>query len=123
VVVRHEPSLLAPIACAVAYEAGVAVFGSRAAGISLLALSLAMLGGGLAGPGGGSAPARLRAAPGPRPACGLDMSVGSVLVAHAIEQAVRGGAKTFDFLRGAEDYKYAWGAQDRMNKRRRLTRR
>jgi len=41
VVVRHEPSLLAPIACAVAYEAGVAVFGSRAAGISLLALSLA----------------------------------------------------------------------------------
>jgi len=51
------------------------------------------------------------------------MSVGSVLVAHAIEQAVRGGAKTFDFLRGAEDYKYAWGAQDRMNKRRRLTRR
>ena len=30
VVVRHEPSLLAPIACAVAWEAGVAVFGSRA---------------------------------------------------------------------------------------------
>lgn len=51
------------------------------------------------------------------------MSVGSVIVAHAIEQAVRSGAKTFDFLRGAEDYKYAWGAQDRMNKRRRLTRR
>ena len=36
VVVRHEPSLLVPIACAVAYEAGVAVFGSRAAGASLL---------------------------------------------------------------------------------------
>ena len=30
IVVRHEPSLLAPLACAVAWEAGVAVFGSRA---------------------------------------------------------------------------------------------
>jgi CelD/BcsL family acetyltransferase involved in cellulose biosynthesis len=50
------------------------------------------------------------------------LSVGTILVAHAIEQAVRDGAKTFDFLRGAEDYKYAWGAQDRWNKRRRLVR-
>ncbi len=48
------------------------------------------------------------------------LSPGTVIVAHAIEEAVRDGAKTFDFLRGAEDYKYAWGAQDRMNKRRRL---
>ena len=42
VVVRHEASLLAPIACAVAWEAGVAVFGSRAAGASFLTLSLAV---------------------------------------------------------------------------------
>jgi CelD/BcsL family acetyltransferase involved in cellulose biosynthesis len=51
------------------------------------------------------------------------MSPGTIIVAHAIEQAVRSGARTFDFLRGAEDYKYAWGATDRVNKRRRLTRR
>lgn len=50
------------------------------------------------------------------------LSPGTVIVAHAIEQAVRDGAKTFDFLRGAEDYKYAWGATDRRNKRRRLIR-
>lgn len=49
-------------------------------------------------------------------------SPGTVIVAHAIEQAVREGMKTFDFLRGAEDYKYAWGAQDRWNSRRRLMR-
>lgn len=51
------------------------------------------------------------------------MSPGTVVVAHAIAEAVLGGAKTFDFLRGAEDYKYAWGAKDRLNRRRRLTRR
>ena len=50
------------------------------------------------------------------------LSPGTVIVAHAIEQAVRDGVKTFDFLRGAEDYKYAWGATDRLNKRRRLIR-
>lgn len=48
------------------------------------------------------------------------MSPGTVIVAHAITEAVRGGATSFDFLRGAEDYKYAWGAKDRWNKRRRL---
>ena len=50
------------------------------------------------------------------------LSPGTVIVAHAVEQAVREGATTFDFLRGAEDYKYAWGAEDRVNKRRRLIR-
>jgi CelD/BcsL family acetyltransferase involved in cellulose biosynthesis len=50
------------------------------------------------------------------------LSIGTVIVAHAIEQAVRSGVKTFDFLRGAEDYKYAWGAKDRLNQRRRLIR-
>jgi CelD/BcsL family acetyltransferase involved in cellulose biosynthesis len=47
-------------------------------------------------------------------------SIGTILVAHAVEQAVRDGATTFDFLRGAEEYKYAWGATDRMNRRRKL---
>ena len=47
-------------------------------------------------------------------------SPGTVIVAHAIENAVREGAKTFDFLRGAEDYKYAWGAKDRINYRRQI---
>jgi CelD/BcsL family acetyltransferase involved in cellulose biosynthesis len=49
-------------------------------------------------------------------------SPGTLIVAHAIEQAMRDGAKSFDFLRGAEDYKYAFGATDRMNKRRQLIR-
>ena len=48
------------------------------------------------------------------------LSIGTLLVAHAVEQAVRDGATTFDFLRGAEEYKYAWGATDRMNRRRQL---
>ncbi len=48
------------------------------------------------------------------------LSIGTILVAHAVEQAVRDGAIAFDFLRGAEEYKYAWGAMDRMNKRRQL---
>ncbi len=50
------------------------------------------------------------------------LSPGTIIVAHAIEQAVREGAKTFDFLRGAEDYKYGWGAKDVWNKRRQLMR-
>jgi CelD/BcsL family acetyltransferase involved in cellulose biosynthesis len=49
-------------------------------------------------------------------------SPGTVIVAHAIERAVREGAATFDFLRGAEEYKYAWGAKDRVNYRRQLSR-
>ena len=53
---RHEPSLLAAIGCAVTYEAGVAVFGSRAAGVSLLALSLAVF---CFGPGHGGSWATL----------------------------------------------------------------
>ncbi|HUJ15193.1 MAG TPA: GNAT family N-acetyltransferase [Thermoanaerobaculia bacterium] len=48
------------------------------------------------------------------------VSPGTLIVAHAIDCAVREGATTFDFLRGAEDYKYTWGAKDRMNKRRQL---
>jgi CelD/BcsL family acetyltransferase involved in cellulose biosynthesis len=38
------------------------------------------------------------------------LSPGTLLIAHAIEQAVAEGATAFDFLRGAEAYKYRWGA-------------
>jgi hypothetical protein len=41
-VVRHLPSLLVPIACAVVWESGTTVFGSRAAGWSLLAITAAV---------------------------------------------------------------------------------
>ena len=41
-VVRHEPSLLVPVACVVAWEAGTAVFGSPWAGVSVLAAQLAL---------------------------------------------------------------------------------
>jgi CelD/BcsL family acetyltransferase involved in cellulose biosynthesis len=40
-------------------------------------------------------------------------SPGTLLLAHAIEAARREGAVEFDFLRGAEAYKYRWGATDR----------
>lgn len=50
------------------------------------------------------------------------LSIGTLMVAHAVEQAVRDGATSFDFLRGAEEYKYLWGAKDRMNRRRQLFR-
>ncbi|HUP50327.1 MAG TPA: GNAT family N-acetyltransferase [Thermoanaerobaculia bacterium] len=46
------------------------------------------------------------------------LSPGTVVVAHAIEQAARSGAAAFDFLRGAEGYKYAWGAANRVTRRR-----
>jgi hypothetical protein len=41
-VMRHEPSLLAPIAVAVAYEAGVAVFRARAGGVTLALAQVAL---------------------------------------------------------------------------------
>jgi CelD/BcsL family acetyltransferase involved in cellulose biosynthesis len=50
------------------------------------------------------------------------LSIGTVIVAHAIDEAVREGCSIFDFLRGAEEYKYAWGAADRVNRRRQLSR-
>jgi CelD/BcsL family acetyltransferase involved in cellulose biosynthesis len=40
-------------------------------------------------------------------------SPGTILIGHAMRRAAAEGAHTFDFLRGAEPYKYAWGAQDR----------
>jgi len=42
-------------------------------------------------------------------------SPGTVLLAHMIEGAADEGRGEADFLRGGEAYKYAWGAQDRMN--------
>jgi CelD/BcsL family acetyltransferase involved in cellulose biosynthesis len=50
-------------------------------------------------------------------------SPGALLLRHAVEQAVREGCASFEFLRGREAYKYAWGAVDRPQFRRRLTRR
>lgn len=40
-------------------------------------------------------------------------SAGSLVILHAIEAAARDGATEVDFLRGAEPYKYRWGATDR----------
>ncbi len=40
-------------------------------------------------------------------------SPGTILIGHAIEDALRDGVREFHFLRGHEAYKYAWGAVDR----------
>jgi CelD/BcsL family acetyltransferase involved in cellulose biosynthesis len=47
-------------------------------------------------------------------------SPGTILVAHAIAEAIGEGAREFDFLRGREDYKYRWGAIDQIIYRKRL---
>ncbi len=49
-------------------------------------------------------------------------SPGTLLIGHVIAQAIAAGAAELDFLRGAEPYKYAWGARDRCNATRRLHR-
>lgn len=46
------------------------------------------------------------------------LSPGTVLLAHAIEEAIGEGAVEFDFLRGREAYKYRWGARDCWSRRR-----
>ena len=43
------------------------------------------------------------------------LSPGMLLVAHAIRSAIAEGSGEFDFLRKAEDFKYLWGAGDRIN--------
>lgn len=48
---------------------------------------------------------------------------GNLVLLHAVEAAVREGAAEFDFLRGREPYKYAWGAEDRPHFRQRWARR
>jgi CelD/BcsL family acetyltransferase involved in cellulose biosynthesis len=40
------------------------------------------------------------------------LSPGALLIEHAIACAHAEGARAFDFLRGAEPYKYRWGARD-----------
>ena len=45
-------------------------------------------------------------------------SPGAILLAHAIEAAAQSGVRSFDFLRGAESYKYRWGARDAFNQHR-----
>nr|WP_255500833.1 GNAT family N-acetyltransferase [Caulobacter sp. 17J80-11] len=52
-----------------------------------------------------------------------EASPGALIMRHAIEQAVREGCVSFEFLRGREPYKYAWGAVDQPQYRRRLMRR
>ena len=42
---------------------------------------------------------------------------GTLIMGYAIEQAIAEGAREWDFLRGAEKYKYAWGALDQSNYR------
>jgi CelD/BcsL family acetyltransferase involved in cellulose biosynthesis len=51
-----------------------------------------------------------------------DLSPGMLLLAHAIAEAVREKAGCFDFLRGGEAYKYAWGAHDSHTYRRTIRR-
>jgi len=46
------------------------------------------------------------------------LSPGTVLVGAAIARAASEGCDEFDFLRGQEDYKYAWGATERPRFRR-----
>jgi len=41
-----------------------------------------------------------------------DYSPGWVLLSYLIQNAIRTGMHTFDFMRGDEDYKYRFGAQD-----------
>lgn len=49
-------------------------------------------------------------------------SPGTLVLASAIRHARGEGATAFDFLRGAEPYKYRWGAEDRHTQRRTLWR-
>jgi CelD/BcsL family acetyltransferase involved in cellulose biosynthesis len=45
------------------------------------------------------------------PAAGK-LSPGVLAVAHGVDCAAARGSPLFDFLRGAEAYKYRWGARD-----------
>jgi CelD/BcsL family acetyltransferase involved in cellulose biosynthesis len=42
-------------------------------------------------------------------------SPGTILLAFVVEDALAEGVREFDFLRGSEPYKYAWGAVDEVN--------
>lgn len=44
-------------------------------------------------------------------------SIGTILVAYAIEDAIKDGKQLFDFLRGTEPYKYRWNVREHTNYR------
>ena len=44
-------------------------------------------------------------------------SLGTVLTARAIQHSIEEGGSEFDFLRGAEPYKYRWQPEERINHR------
>jgi CelD/BcsL family acetyltransferase involved in cellulose biosynthesis len=44
-------------------------------------------------------------------------SPGAALVAFAIRSAIEERATQFDFLRKREEFKYQWGARDRVSRR------
>jgi CelD/BcsL family acetyltransferase involved in cellulose biosynthesis len=48
------------------------------------------------------------------------LSLGSLVIAHAVAEALAEGAAAFNFLRGREPYKYRWGAVDRLHYRRQI---
>jgi CelD/BcsL family acetyltransferase involved in cellulose biosynthesis len=50
------------------------------------------------------------------------LSVGTQLMAYAMEEAMHKGGREFHLLRGGEAYKYTWGAVDRLNTARSFTR-
>jgi len=50
------------------------------------------------------------------------LSTGIVLLSYCIRDAIAKGRRTFDFLRGAEDYKYRFGGEDREVYNLRITR-
>ncbi|MBN1658165.1 MAG: GNAT family N-acetyltransferase [Anaerolineae bacterium] len=56
------------------------------------------------------------------PASYSNLSPGIVVTARCIETAIGLGRKTFDFLRGDEEYKYRFGAQDTKVRRLLITR-
>ena len=45
-------------------------------------------------------------------------SPGTLLTAHALQEALAERASAFDFLRGREPYRYLWAARDEMTWRR-----
>lgn len=49
-------------------------------------------------------------------------SPGTVLIGHALDALAAGGGGALNLLRGEEPYKYEWGAVDRINSRRAVTR-
>ena len=51
------------------------------------------------------------------------LSPGMLIISYAVEQACLERAARFDFLRGAEAYKYGWGAVDSRKTSRHLSRR